>query len=561
MVSFSRMKRRMPSAGKKVFFTVIGISILMTIVNAQPFFNGLFRKPKGTVHLAMWVHWYEDYYFYMSHFTQGAHGAWLVANRYTSEVTPPSFNYWADLLMGKIGGLVGLTPIMSYNLWLIALVFLTLIASFFVIRLFLPKRPIAQLAAFIFSLFADSIMPIAGGHIVWNPIHEMNSPHYVEDRLGGIPRHAAVTLLFYLVTLLIFHTPKTKFQRIAFTILGPLIMILLTNINPVIGGFWVTAAWAYTIIAVFTKHLKHLKRFTTPALPWVRLTIITIAFTITFIYMNALMGTMPHISARVWEAAQSTRPAIGFYLQSGGPLFYMAGIGIVLFFISPQPFLLFAVLLALGTHIAYFSPLPALLGVVNARFIFAAVYPFLAVLAVYCILLCTTYITNKIRGLQQHTIFILVIALFLIWSIPTLAWEINRRISWQQASNPLSYLNYLPADAYEGMLFLSKQLPYDDVVLASYLSHTDVLVPVLTNHTSYSGQTLATINSAEKNRLNVAFFNVQMTPDAARQWMNDKRIRYVLLTFRDIHPRQLETHYPFLKSIYSSTNITIYRVE
>ena len=72
---------------------------------------------------------------------------------------------------------------------------------------------------------------------------------------------------------------------------------------------------------------------------------------------------------------------------------------------------------------------------------------------------------------------------------------------------------------------------------------------------------LETINDSEKNARNVAFFRLEMTPPAAQQWMKDNRIRYVVLTSWDINRQVLEAHYPFLKPIYHTQNITIYRVK
>ncbi len=548
----------MSRSEKTVLSIVVGLSLLATLANARFFFYGLFHTPKGMVYLGL-IHFYEDYFFYLSHFTQGAHGAWLVANRFTSEVTQPGFVYWTNLMMGKIGGWLGLSPAWSYNLWTMVMVFLNLILSYFIIRVFLPKRAVAQLTAYVFSLVATSPMKITGGRIVWTPLHEQEAPHFAFDRLGGAPHHATVMFLFYVLTLLIFHTPKTKPGRIALAILDPLGILLLTITNPVTAALWIGCVWTYAAVAAAVKHINFLKRYATPVIPWRRLIILTVGFLIAFAYMNTTLNTLPRLQAKLWEAAQSTHPAIMEYLISGGPLFFLAGIGIVLFFISPRPLILFAVLLGLASHIAYFSPLPSLLGIINGRFVAPALYPFLAVLAVYGILVFSKFLASMIRGLLPQTMCILALTVFLLYSAPTIMWEFDRKMPADVGTNSLAYiLNYLPQDTYDGFSYLSRLQPFDDVVLGFHYSYTDLFIPALTGHSGYSGHMLETINAAEKDARNDSFYTLKMSPEAARLWMRDNRIRYVVLTSRETNNQIFEAHYPFLREIYQTTNITIY---
>jgi hypothetical protein len=491
------------------------------------------------------VQYFEDYFYYMNNFWQGAHGAWLVANRYTSEHTAPGFNYWLDLLMGKIGGLLGLSPVWSYNLWLIVLVPITLIASLFVIRKFLPKSPFASILAFFFSLLSTSMMRVTAGRIVWDPVHELSSDHYAFDRLGSIPRHSAEMLLFYLLTLLVFSDRLKP--------LSVILIWLLTITNPVMGGVFIAVLIAYNV-------LTKIKRFSGPPVSWSTILFLSIPAILGYAYMSFIMTTPPHMQARAWEATQQTYPSLVYFLLSAGPMYILAIVGILAYFFSPTPLILFCVLLALGTHLVYFSPIPAAIGVVHGRFIFGAIYPYIAVLAASGTLFIGKIIHTIVPWLKVKTIVLAIFIIFFCLSLPTLVWEYNKKLTEGFDTNPYYFLNYVPVDEYRGLRYLSTQHPYDDAALGAYISRTDLLIPAISGHTGYSGHAIETVNDPDKNARNVAFFRLEVSADNAKTWLITNNIRYVVLTPSEGPRDVFEKHYPFLKMIFTNPAITIYRL-
>jgi len=60
------------------------VAITLTLLNSINYFVGVYRQQPGEVYLGT-THYFEDYFFYLSQFFQGAHGGWLTQNRYSSE--------------------------------------------------------------------------------------------------------------------------------------------------------------------------------------------------------------------------------------------------------------------------------------------------------------------------------------------------------------------------------------------------------------------------------------------------------------------------------------------
>jgi hypothetical protein len=52
-----------------------------------------------------------------------------------------------------------------------------------------------------------------------------------------------------------------------------------------------------------------------------------------------------------------------------------------------------------------------------------------------------------------------------------------------------------------------------------------------------------------------------MTADSAHDFLTKNRIKYILFTKYEGDRRAFETHYPFLKQIFSNTDATVYMYE
>lgn len=515
----------------ETLFVVI-FALVLTIINSIGFFAGLLNRPANTVFLGT-IHYWEDYFFYLNHFFQGAHGAWLTANRYTSEATAPSILYWSNLILGKTGGLLQLSPIISYNLSVFLLSFFTLVTSYLLLKKIYPTDRLRALAGFFIGAAATSMINYirVDGKPMWYPFQLWRTPHYAFDRLGGAPHQIAQTLLFLLLTILYFHKESAKPKLV---VLLSLLIIALTTLNPVQAVMFMGAAWACTLA------LPAMRK--THAAPLFLISIIALA---SFVFTNSVLSTLPHLQSKLWEAAQQTTTTLPFLLLSVGPVSLLFFIGLPPSLRQKNPILLFGAILVLGTYTLFLSPIPKLLGISNVRVIFPGLYPFIGAVA-----------ANGIFSLKSKHLIALCLALFLLLSLPTMRVELEEKLAPLKRTSDI--LVFLPENISQGFTELAK-LPFDAVTLGNPESHIDVLIPPLSGHTTYSGHPLATTNNNEKRWMATRFFLLQM-PDAYT-WLTKNNIQFVVLTRYDGNKELLMKTYPFLLPIYTNPGMTIFSVE
>ena len=367
----------------RIAIIVIIVSFIFALFNSIQFFSAIAQQPPETVYLGT-VHYYEDYFFYLNHFYQGANGGWLTKNQFTSESTKPSVIYWSNVLMGKIGGIFGLTPILSYNIFLIITAFITLLASFFVIRLIL-KNDQKALIGFIFSTFATSFMNyiFVDGKPIWYPFQLWRTPHFTFDRLGGAPHQILQTLLFYFLFLSLFSYQR-KIQWFS-----PIIGILLTTINPVLSVLLLLFTWLIKLItravAWLFEHRHSHSSLTTPRFSLfaqhAALITTTLLTFITYFLLLRTLDSLPHLQSKLWEANQQSTTTPLFLLLSIGPVVVFFVAGILPAVARRNDLLIIAVLLPVICYFLFMSKIPSVFGFSNARIIFPALYAFMGAIA------------------------------------------------------------------------------------------------------------------------------------------------------------------------------------
>lgn len=509
------------------------ITILLTATNSIGVLVGLGSRPPDTVYLGT-IHYFEDYFLYVNHFFQGAHGAFLTANRYTSEMTPPSILYWTDVGMGKLGGLFGLSPIASYHVSLLVVTILTLLTMYLLLTHIFPKRKTHALIGFLFAVLSTSLM----NHIyvnqkpMWYPFQLWKTPHFALDRLGGVPHQTLQSLLFFSLTILCFSRQSTH-PKMKLVCIG-IVAFSLTTVSPIQAIIFLGAFLA-------TQAIRYIQK---KPMPWMKLFVLSLATIATFIYVYFLSTTLPHALARAWDGQQHTRTTLPFLMMSLGPISVLFLLGILPSILSGNALVIFAVILTLGSYSLFLSTIPQWLGISNLRVIFPAISPFMGGVAVNGTLFIARKLNKIIPPMTTTTIIVL---LFIFISLPTFFWEIEQKIQSQSDTKDTNL--YLPTPIYEMFTALQAIGQFDDVVLANPKTHLDSLVPAIGGHTTYSGHMLLTIGNPEKQKDASQFFLLNK-PDA-ENWIKERNIRYVLFTPLDGDMNRFARAYPFLK-IYKS---------
>lgn len=478
---------------------VLFVSILLTLANTGNFLFGLINTKPGEVYLGT-THYWEDYFLYVSQFFQGAHGGWLTKNLYTSEPTAASILFWPNIMLGKIGALLGFSPHITYNISVMLLSFVVMLTLASAMkRIFFDHNK--AFVAFLLAATATSFMNYIqiNGRPMWYPFEQWKTPNFALDRLGGVPHQTLQTLLFLLAM---------RSQTTSALVLG---IVLLTTLNPVMSALFLLAAWV--------------------ASPRMKLIVPSVSFLIIAWYYNTITDAQPHVQSKLWEAADQVRTTIQFMLLSVGPICLLGALGA---WVSRSRF---SIALLAISYLLYFSPIPHMIGISNSRVLFPAMYAAWGILAA--------------EGVFSFKKPLIVVLIFLLLTLPTLGWEIQKkRIVKPEERVPLLYL---PLDVYQAFTYLKNTQPFDDIVLANPASHMDALVPALSGHVSLTGHPFATIANEDKKTQSHRFFAGLLTNEEAKRWLTSQNIRYILYTKFDG-----DNMYPFLTRQFSSAGATVW---
>ncbi len=541
-------------------FLAVTVAIIVTLVNSSNFLAGVMGTKPGEVYLGT-THYWEDYFLYLSQFFQGARGQeWLTLNRYTSEATAPSILFWPNVMLGKLGGLLGLTPAISYNLAIMLLSFITLMVLSSLMRRAFPKDKTQATIGFLLAAFSTSFINRiwVDGRPMWYPFQLWKTPNFALDRLGGVPHQIVQTLLFLLAMHAWFFYRAKKVPALL------VLLVLLTSLNPVMSAMFLVAAWMAQLL-------------TNPRSKGalVTLVVMSVGVAVTAWYYNLISGQEPHIQSKLWEAGQQIATTPLFMLLSVGPISIVGVIGAwAAMKRGTQPIHLFSIALLAVGYLLYFSSVPAIVGISNSRVLFPALYAAWGILGVLGLEALSTplvipvprkdsgqapagiqSILNWILGSSPRMTTVFLSCIFLLISIPTLRWEFRQKLLVKPEERiPLLYL---PNEVYAAFTYLESQGSFDDIVLANPASHMDAMVPALAGHTSYTGHPFATIDNDRKRERAMRLFRMDMKASEATQWLRENRIRYLVFTKFDGDLARFRIAYPFLKVLRTSPSATV----
>lgn len=518
------------------------VTILLTLANSSNFLAGVLGTKLGEVYLGT-THYYEDYFLYLNQFFQGAHGGWLTLNRYTTESTPASILFWPNVLLGKLGGLFGLSPEISYNLSVMLLTFTVLIVLSSLMRHVFPKDKTKALIGFILAALSTSLINHiwVNGKPMWYPFQLWKTPNFALDRLGGVPHQLVQTLLFLLAMHAWFFY---RSKKISTPLVAGVLLLLLTTLNPVMSAIFLGTLWITQII-IRPKQ----------ATSWMTLLVTSVGVGATAWYYNGLSSLQPHVQSKLWEAGQQIATTPLFMLLSIGPISVLGIIGAIAIIKRARPVELFSIILLVACYALYFSPIPKLIGISNSRVLYPAMYAAWGILGVLGVEFLATQLHKYSSSIKISLLTVSLSILFLIVSFPTLTWELEQKLFVKPEERiPLLYLT---TDVYQAFTYLRTTGSLDDVVLGNPVSHMDALLPALTGHTGYTGHPFATINNEQKKAGAMKFFQLKMTAIEAKEWLKKNNIRFILFTKFDGDIKRFWLGLPFFKVLHTTPQATV----
>lgn len=543
---------------KKELLFVLIVSLIFALFNILHVIIPFFQKPPNTIFIGI-THWYEDYFFYLSQLTAGARGAWLSTNAFTTESIPPSLNWSFNLMLGKLGGLLHLTPWVTYDLAVFLLSFLSILTFYVALRRIYPTLTSLRLGGFLLALTANSFyqIKIADGRVQIIPYDYFYNYTASLNRLGGVAHLIAQNILSLLLILLVSEilTTVMKKGRAPVSYLARRILLIaavtaaLFIINPVyvfVDGVVLVLAsvWFFTVRSTRKTHLAIagiLIGIATPTIPL-------------YFYTTHIFSHPYYQYFRQWEASIPPTTFSNFIMATG-ILSLLVPIGLIPFLRKATPLRIIGTLWALIPIAIYFSPLPKILAIPSFRVLQPPVYVILAAIGVQGIAMLSSFLSSIVRQKSSQRMFLILLTAIILMQLPVVSMEINHRLSDPILTSPL---NYVDRDILNGLEYLAT-LPNNEATLAT--NTLELLVPVISGRRVYSGHRSLTYHYDTKVQHVYALYGYGFTQQEARQFLKKNSIDYILWQKDLGDPQRMQTHYPFLKKLWNNDALTIFTYE
>lgn len=516
---------------------VINIGLITSIINIFHVIIGYARTLPGQVYMAT-GHYYLDYFQYLQALSQGWHGHWIYENYYGTDVRLKTFfGMWQYLIIGKIGRLFNLSPIVSY--WG-SIVFFSIVLSvliFLVIRKLLIDKPFYwQLAAYILTLFAAPFFRIINqnGHLVVSAFRFWNDKAVLVERFGSIPYHLTDQIIILTVMLLLADcldrisglSAKSLVLRISAIIF---LFIFLLTFSPAYFVLGISAL-VLTLIWLFFSKKSFLKiKFLTIILS----ILLPLGLLIKTFYMDKLYAGVSQT-----ESGWQVHPPFLDVLLTTGPILLFFWLGLKNYFRQLTSIRMIFFNFVFSSYLMFFSPIALYLGTTNTRFLSSLNYILLAVLTV--------------AGIKKLKSLVIISLILLLLFIPGNIEGIKSKINDRNLSSPISYL---PQGIVQGYQFLNSQ-PGKKAVLTTPAEFLGIIAPIYTGKPVYLARP-GQLEYYQKADLTARFYLGLMEEKQAEEFLQKNSIEFITLTSIEDYPVDKLFRYKFLKEIYKNNDIII----
>jgi hypothetical protein len=509
---------------------IVSVIILIASVTNMwhVFYYALHRTP-NTIFIGI-SHYYQDYFYYLSQVTQGARGAWMVKNLYTTENIPASPLWLTNILIGKCAALFHLYPWTAFDVSLFAVSMISLFLLYKTARLMFPNDPVLRVSAFFISVITTCyylVQKKPDGTTFINPYQYFYNYTESLNRLGGVV-HLILQNVLSLSGLLIFNScllimkdpSKTTKHLTKAAVLFSLCMTGLLFINPIyvaVDALVFTMAGLIVLLPSISKNTMKKLLF---------LSLVTgIPMCIPAIATIQTFSVPFYQYFRWWETTINPTNYI-IFLYSMGPIAILSVLGLVGYVKRGGILRLLGFLYTLTPILLYFSPIPDILAIPKFRLMQPPAYIFLGAAAVECFLY-PDLIIGYFTKIKRTVIFFIILALYSAFQLPMIQKEMQARL---QNVTLDSWVNHLDINLYNGLKTIADDKTQSVVLAFNNLEH---LVPVLTGHPVYVGHSSLTYSYSTKIKETADFYSMHMTESEAKQFIESNKIKYILWRKKD----------------------------
>lgn len=497
-----------------------------------------------------------DYNVDLSKIRQGMEGRWSVVDKYDSNSDQKgAFLQMFYLLSGKMGRLIGFTPVLTYHFLVLLTSSIWILTIIFLNKYFLKKTSLF-VAGVLVCLFAGSFpLFFHNGSQIWID-HYM--PWWQEmdilKRINYLPHYMINYISLSVLTILIYKLKLTGNRKILLLI--SLIVFFLFFIHPY-GALIFLFSWIlyHLINLIWFKDYNPNKLKTTI----VNSLILFVVSIIPLTYLAKILSTYP------WNVLNDEKLAfISFnikdYFLALGPILLSGLAGLIAVFYFKKKSLLPIATWFLGSILAIFIfhlfPL-----ITAARFIQSANHIPLAILSVY-------FFSEILKRYKNPLIKIacyLFVGIIILNGLTHIYYSLKRQTDFIRqrvyASVPLvpypSQVMYPLKDFWNAVLWLEYNTKDEDSVLSKVTAGN--YIPAYAGNFVYLGHFPETPDYHEREAIVKDFFAGGWPKQKARDFLNNNHISYVFYGPQEKEIGNIEK-YDFIKVVFTSQYVTIFKI-
>jgi len=509
-----------------------------------------------------------DYNIYLSKIRQGLEGRSTIIDKYDNNPNQQGvLLQMTYLLTGKIFSPLKVSPTIAFHLmrlilsiaWIYVLIWLSI---------FFLKKPYLYTLGVIFSLLATGF-PVfyrfenewwVGSYMSW--WQEMD----LMKRISYLPHYLLNYIFISVFTVLLYLIEKKKNPRYFLILcLGIFISIF---IHPSAAIVFFFSWFLFHVIKTVWHPDFSLKRILNIG---IKTAAILIAILLPLLYIQSVTSVYPWKALIDFEKGYRLSVNIKEYILTLGPLFFTGTAGIILVLIKKEERLLSVATWFLGAWLAIivFKLFPYQS---ELRFVQTANHVPMAILSVYFF----NHVLNLIRGsnplkktfLNLSKIFVyLLIFLIILLGLVQAYFSIKAQDQFihQRAVAVYPVVPYPPQvmypinDFWNGIRWLEKNTPRSGVVLSKFT--TGNYIPAYAGNFVYFGHNPESPHFDLKAQKVEYFFSGNVPENEALGFLKGEKIDYVFYGPQEKdHNQQDISRYQFLKPVYQSSQVTIFKV-
>lgn len=545
---------------------VIAAILFIVFLNSLVFITGLLATPIGSVYLGT-VHWPGDYFYYLSQFAQGKESWFKGFDLFTSDFTSQTYVGWVNIFLGHIFNFVRLNQFIAYQISIIIFCITFLGISYLLIREIFPEFRRMRIIAFLLFLFSNPFPKIIfdAGKISISYYDFWFNQGILFNRVVGVPHQLIARSCISLILLLVLKWWKNggvnskgmKRGKYLMLLSFPVLGLVLASVEPV--------HWLITSLVLFIAPILICGSCRFPdsigiASPAVKSKVANTIGLLDYwiiglffflgglpmaLYLKKLFGNLPYLQLSLWENSQQLHVDPITFIMGNGPVMVIAIFGIWGFMKKASLSKITALVFIFTTIFLYFSPIPALVKIVNVRFLPAPTTIFLACIASYAI---ETF-ANRFPKKKLVVAWLIVIICISI-TLPALSEEIKTRTRIEH-NNSFFYVSKTVIDAYKEAEKISN---IKDTFLVIWPFNWSF--PGWTGRRVFEGHTLLTINQPEKEKASSDFFDGKMSKYDMEKFITANKINYILTYTWTGSVKEMSN----LTKIYDNNWLALYRV-